>query len=322
MGLVDNHIRRVEASVAKFDSGNLRKIARVMVTDGELHEPERVLLNVAEMDWGQLIEDFGKKNQSFSTAPFDPQGFRFRLFPGGVTVWSGYPGAGKTTLLRQLVCHLLKAGEHVFVASLEEDPQDVLVRLIQTAVGSEFPSRNHAEFFGCYYDKRLKVWGVIGIAKHRQIVGAIQNLAKEGVTHAVIDSLMCLDIDNDDYERQRQFANLLAATARANKIHIHLVAHPRKTISTNQEPDLNDVAGAREIAGIADNVVFVRRGERADDSGPIVPMRIAVKKQRHGSGMLGDIVGYFRRDLRQFTQHDFSPATRYMPDVAYECSNG
>lgn len=316
MGLVDQHIARVEASVAKFDGGRLRKLAETMVREGDMKEPERVLLNLDGMDWGQLIDDYAARADHYSTAPFDDGG-KFRLYPGGVTIWSGYPGAGKTTLLRQLVCHLLRDGHGVFFASLEEDPQDVLVRLVQSAAGTTSPTRTHGEWFGRTYGGKLRVWGVIGIAKHRKIIGAVQQLAAQGMTHAFVDSLMCLDIDNDDYEGQRQFANLLAATARAHKIHIHLVAHPRKAISSTQEPDLNDVAGAREIAGIADNVIFVRRGVRDDDGGVRVPMRIAIKKQRHGTGMLCEIVGDFHRDYRQFHIGDRIGPIRYLPDAAY-----
>jgi RecA-family ATPase len=317
MGLVDSHIARVEASVAKFDAGRLRKLAETMVREGDMQEPERLLLDLDGMNWGQLIEDYRSRVDNYCTAPFDPEGAKFRLYPGGVTIWSGYPGAGKTTLLRQLVCHLMRDGHGVFFASLEEDPQDVLVRLVQTAAGLLLPTREQGEAFGKTYGSKIRVWGVIGIAKHRKIIGAIQQLAAQGMTHAFIDSLMCLDINNDDYEGQRQFANLLAATARAQKIHIHLVAHPRKAISSTQEPDLNDVAGAREIAGIADNVVFIRRGSRDDDQGVRVPMRVAIKKQRHGTGMLCEIEGDFHRDYRQFHIGERVGPIRYLPEEAY-----
>jgi hypothetical protein len=300
MSATRDHLTKIEASIAKFDGGRLRKLAETMVRDGDCKEPERLLLDLDGMNWGQLIEDYQTRADDYSTVPFDPEGNKFRVYPGGVTIWSGYPGAGKTTLLRQCVCHFLRSGQGVFFASLEEDPQDVLVRLVQTSVGTTLPTREDGEAFGRKFGGLVRVWGVIGIAKHRKIIGAVQQLAAQGMKHAFIDSLMCLDIDNDDYEGQRQFANLLAATARAHKIHIHLVAHPRKAISSTQEPDLNDVAGAREIAGIADNVVFVRRGERDDDGGVRVPMRIAIKKQRHGTGMLCEITGDFHRDYRQF----------------------
>lgn len=321
MGIADDTARRLEAvdaAASKFDGGRLRNLAGMMVTNREpAPAPERVLLDVAAMNWGELLAAYGAKARNFSTTPFDHEGRKFRLFPGGVTIWSGYPGAGKTTLLRQLVCHLLNGGQGVFFASLEEDPQDLLVRLVQVAAGTETPTADQAEWFGFAYGERLKVWGVIGIAKHKQIVAAIQRLAGEGIKHAVIDSLMCLDIDNDDFEAQRQFANLLAATARAHKIHVHLVAHPRKAISTDQAPDLNDVAGARELSGIADNVVFVRRKSGGDDGSNAVPMRVVIRKQRHGTGFLGDIDGVFRRDLRQIHLDEWGQAIRYLPPEAY-----
>ena len=50
-------------------------------------------------------------------------------------MWSGYPGAGKTTVLRQMACQLAAEGEKVFFASLEEDPEDLMIRLCQVAYG-------------------------------------------------------------------------------------------------------------------------------------------------------------------------------------------
>jgi len=130
---------------------------------------------------------------------------------------------------------------------------------------------------------------------------------------------MCMDIANDDFEAQRKFANLTAATARAANLHIHLVAHPRKLISADQEPDLNDVAGARELGGVADNVIFVKRAKAEGPLNPSVTgMVVAVKKQRHGSGELGNIAGWYHRPFKQFHLEQFpqGPA-RYLPEDAY-----
>jgi len=283
-------------------------------------EPDDALVDLAELDGAQLLREHAERHARFGTTPFDPAGEQFRMYPGGVTIWSGFPGAGKTTLLRQLICHLLRKGSSVFLASLEENPQDVLVRLAATAAGAELPNHHQMQWFIDAYGSRFRLWGKIGIAQHAKILAVARKLAEEfSIRHVVIDSLMCLDIANDDFEAQRRFANLVAATARSANIHLHLVAHPRKLVSADQEPDINDVAGAREIGGIADNVVFVRRAkERSDPNSNVTPMCIAIKKQRHGNGILTDISGWYHRGYKQFHTEQFpTQPTRYLPEDAY-----
>lgn len=284
-------------------------------------DPEEVLLNVAGLNGSQLLAEHRERFSRYGTAPFDPEGDKIRFYPGGVTIWSGFPGAGKTTLLRQLAVHCLKRGSSVFFASLEEDPRAVLINLVATAAGTASPTAEQTQCFIDEYGERFRLWGVIGIAQHRQLLAVIRKLAEQGVRHAIVDSLMCLDVANDDFESQRKFANLVAATARAANIHVHLVAHPRKLVSTDQDPDINDVAGAREIGGIADNVLFVRRSttETVNPNANATPMSIAVRKQRHFNGMLGNIVGWFHRDFKQFSEDQFPTGpTRYLPDRVYQ----
>lgn len=312
-----------DVAIARLDAFRAKRVGQMLVTGAEPEfdaDPDEVLLKVADLDGKQLLEEFQQRHARYGTTPFDTTGDRLRLYPGGVTIWSGFPGAGKTTLLRQLACHCLARGSSVFFASLEEDPRNVLVSLAAVGAGREMPNPHQMQWFIDEYGQRFRLWGVIGIAQHRRLLAVVRKLAEQGVRHAIIDSLMCLDIANDDFEAQRRFANLVAATARAANIHIHLVCHPRKLISADQEPDINDVAGARELGGIADNVVFVRRStqEAADPLAPATPMCIAIRKQRHGTGALGNITGWFHRGWRQFSPDQFpSGPTRYLPEDAY-----
>lgn len=300
-----------------------RAVGQMLVTEAEIDSanPERVLVDVQALDGRELLDAYRKRHSQYGTAPFDPEGKLLRFYPGGVTIWSGFPGTGKSSLLRQTVCHFLARGSYVFVASLEEDPSDVLVRMAATASACIEPTAHQLQYFIDIYGARFRLWGRIGIAEHRQLLGTVTMLAKQGMRHAVIDSLMCLDVANDDFEGQRKFANLLSATARAAKIHVHLVAHPRKLQSSDQEPDLNDVAGAREIGGIADNVLFVRRS-KSSDYGPTSPatgMSISIRKQRHFSGALADIAGWHQRASRHFTVEQFPAAPiRYLPQEAFQ----
>jgi twinkle protein len=282
-------------------------------------EPERKLVDLGSQNVRQIHDAWLRKQRDFSTTPFDPEGAHLKLFPGGVTIWSGFPGAGKTSLLRQLVCHQLNGGQSVFVASLEEDPTDMFVRLAATAAGKIDPTESDLEWFIFSFVERLKLWGMIGLTRHLEILALIRVLAKRGCRHSVIDSLMCLDIDSRDWEAQRQFAIALTTTARTSGCHIHLVAHPKKPMGPDQEPDLNDVAGSADLGRLVDNIVFVRRAKNeALLATDVTPMSISIRKQRHGSGACGDVSGWFHRGFRQYVREQSTrSATRYLPDEAY-----
>ena len=282
-------------------------------------EPAKELFSIGEINVKELRQEYIRRQQNYDTTPFDPEGKTLRLFPSGVTIWSGFPGTGKTTLLRQLVCHLMHKSNGVFLASLEEEPMDVFYRLACVALGTNDPSEDGLQWcVDCWCD-RLRLWGGSGIGRSAQLLAAIRVFAREGVRHAVIDSLMCLDVHNGDWEGQRQFANAMRHTARTSGVHIHLVAHPRKLVSADQEPDLNDVAGAREIGGLADNILFVRRNPSAEiPSGIATPMRVKVAKQRYFNGAQGDISGWFNRNAKQFKVDQFDDSvTPYLPLEAY-----
>jgi twinkle protein len=318
MGLAENRM-----SIAKIDAARARKLGQMLVTGAEeYHEPRQVLYDLAGKNAAEILAEYTKSREGYCTSPFDPEGHKLRFFRKGYTIWSGYPGAGKTTALRHLVCHLLGQKQKVFVASMEEHPTDVIVQLAGTCFGREVPTIEQLQWFIDFYSHDLKIWGIVGAAKHKELLGTAQALAKEGITHVVADSLMCLDINSQDFEGHRLFANCLNSVSIESNIHIHLVAHPRKAVSVDQEADLNDVAGGADFGRLAHNVCFVRKGKSQDgySSTPqCTPMQIAIRKQRYGSGFTGEITGWLNRPLRQFKldQFDNTP-TRYLPDAAYE----
>lgn len=310
-----------DEAIARIDVVRARRVAQMLApTEAPEfdHDPDE-LLDLGKLDGKQLLEEYEQEMACYATTPFDQHGERIRLYPCGVTIWSGFPGAGKTTILRQLICHLLQREQGVFSASLEEHPKHQLIRLAATAAGTERPNAHQVQWFIDAYGDKLRIWSKVGIAKHRSLLAVIRKLATQGVTHAFIDSLMKLDIPTQDWEGQRNFANLVSATAQSTRCHIHLVAHPKKPPMKDEEPDTNDVGGARELAGIADNVLFIRRKRDGEDPlAPAVGMKISIAKQRHGSGALGGVVGWFHRPFRQFSLDQFpSRGVRYLPDDAY-----
>jgi len=311
-----------DQAIARIDVQRARRVAQMLAPADAPefdHDPDE-LLDLGKLDGRQLLEEYEQEMSCYATTPFDDHGERLRLYPCGVTLWSGFPGAGKTTMLRQLICHLLQRDHGVFSASLEEHPKHQLVRLAATAAGTEKPNAHQVQWFIDAYGAKLRIWAKVGLAKHRSLLAVIRKLAAEGTGHVFIDSLMKLDIPTQDWEAQRNFANLIASTAQQTRCHIHLVAHPKKPPLKDEEPDTNDVGGARELAGIADNVLFIRRKrtEGEDPLAPAVGMKITIAKQRHGNGALGDIVGWFHRPLRQFSKDQFAGhGIRYLPADAF-----
>lgn len=282
-------------------------------------DPAAEVFSMAGSNVRNLLDDHRAKQANYTTAPFDPTGSTLRFFPGGFTIWSGNPGAGKTTLLRQLACHLMKspdnanpfAGHGVFVCSMEEMPQDVLIRHAQVACATENLSENMLQWCVDLWADKLKLWNYRPIeadCQYRKILAAIRLLARDqGVRHAVIDSLMCLDVSSNDYDAQRVFAGELARTCQSAGVHVHLVAHPRKPAKADQELDTADVAGSADLGRKADNVLFVKRShqEAGATFGHCTPMAVSIKKQRYGTGFVGDIGGWFHRGLRQFVPTQF-----------------
>jgi predicted ATP-dependent serine protease len=312
---------RSEDAIKKIDIARARRLGQ-MLAPGDAPDfdadPDEVLVDLGKLDGKGLLARYRERMSRYSTTPFDVNGAVMRFYPGGVSVWSGFPGIGKTTMLRQLICFLLQRDQKVFTASLEEHPEDQINRLIETAAGTWEPNAHQAQWFLDAFSERLRIWSRVGMTKHRQLLAVIRKLASEGVSHVFIDSLMKLDVSSQDFEAQRVFANLLDATAKQTGCHIHLVAHPKKPQASDQDPDMNDVAGAKEITGIADNVLFIRRRKTDHPSDTSSGVRIDLLKKRFGRGQASNVQGWFHQNLCQFSHEQFpGNPTRYLPADAY-----
>jgi predicted ATP-dependent serine protease len=278
-------------------------------------QPESVTIDLARVDIKQLRAGFEARQADYDTAPFDISGELVRFYCAAVTIWSGFPGAGKSTLLRQLVCHLLKAKRQVFIASLEENPADLLWRLVQTAAGTPQPTDHMAQWFLDLYGEQLRIWNVVGASNHLDVLAAITAI---GARHAIIDSLMALDVPAYDWEAQRLFAKRLVGCARMSGCHIHLVAHPRKPMAGDQLPDVHDVAGSADLGRLVDNVLFVRRRSDEPVAARSTRMQVLVRKQRHFTGACPVFDGWYHREYLQYHVEQWpAGATSYLCDHAY-----
>jgi energy-coupling factor transporter ATP-binding protein EcfA2 len=301
-----------------------RKTAGVYVTQaspGADDTPEKILFD-AKRDPKEMLDAYKERRAAFDTIPLDIEGATVRLFRGQWTIFSGYTGTGKTTYLRQLACHLIKAGRKIFVATLESDPEDYIIELASTAAGVEVVSEAQLRAFIDSYGAQLRIWGVIGVADHRKILATARDLAtKEGLDYAIIDSLMMLDIEEDDIDEQRKFAGLLTATSITTGVHIVLVAHPKRPMDPDAAPTVHNVSGSAKLVNLAFNVLFIRRGPPAPGQDKnITQMELHVLKQRT-RGLVGELKGYFYRHHNQFHLDSMAQSpTFYMAAENYPAS--
>lgn len=181
---------------------------------------------------------------------------QFRFRPAEVTLWVGISNHGKSSFLRFLFSVFLKADMASGICSLEV-PCDKTLRSIYLAYGaSTFSPSEWLDAVGeniVFFDK-------VGYAEEKELCEAIDYCARRyAIQHFMIDSLMRIAGLEEDYPRQGQFMNRMQEVAKKTGVHIHIVAHERKTSDDDGSPDPNGIKGSSLLRNNADNIFFIRR---------------------------------------------------------------
>lgn len=189
---------------------------------------------------------------------------RFR--PTEVTVWPGISGHGKSLITTQLAFHLALNKKRVAIVSLEMRPVTTLARMARMVSGGDKPTERWLGEFKAWANDKIFLMGVQGIIAPKRVLDFINYVAtRAGVTHVIVDNLTKIIRSEDDHNGQKSFVDDLCAIARDRRIHIHLVAHTRKTQSEYDMPDKFDVRGSSSIVDQVDNVIVVWRHKRKED---------------------------------------------------------
>lgn len=190
--------------------------------------------------------------------------FFFR--PQEYTCWTGINGHGKSLMLDQILLGLMQAGERVVVFSGEMPVDRHLKRMFKQATGQDRPTKEYIDAVGAWLRDRLWVFDLVGTAKLERLLEVFAYAARRyGATHFVIDSLMMIDVPADGpgaITRQNEAVQKICAFNKAHKVHVHLVAHPRKGKDETEAPGKMDVAGAGGIVNGADNVFSIWRAQK------------------------------------------------------------
>jgi twinkle protein len=160
------------------------------------------------------------------------------------------------------------------------------------------------------------MFNVLGQAKTDRMLEVFEYaVRRHGVSHVVIDSLMMIeDVPEEGrgaLEAQRQFMNKLAAFAKRNRVHVHLVAHPRKAEDERRAPGKQDVSGSGKITSLADNHLSVwARPAEEGDTGP--DSKLELNKQRNGDEQHRELWLWFDQRSKQHCNSSHRRARKFV----------
>lgn len=265
-----------------------------------------------------MIDNIGKPaaqaRRSFLPWPKTHKLFAFR--DGETTLWAGVSGHGKSELLGEVITSLIVQEETAAIASFEMKPQQTLERQLRQFIGlgdaqlSDQTRREYYEQFKALTDARLWLYDHQGICPTKRAIAFTRYCFKAlKLKHVVLDSLMKMVRDEDDYNAQKNLVDELTSIARDYDGHVHLVHHIKKLEKETDQPDRNSIKGSGSILDQVDNILMPWRNKQkeldlaankpVDDSTP--DTIIFVRKQRNGTGWEGPIRLYHCNDTKQFT---------------------
>lgn len=232
---------------------------------------------------------------------------KWRIRPGELTVWSGYNGHRKSMVSGYVLLDLMKQGEKGCVLSFEMKPSKTLRRMASQAVGVKSPSTQYIDKFLDYLAGKLWIYDQQGSVTPERVYGVITYCAEQfGITQFIVDSMMKVIEDEDDYNAQKIFTGRLQNLARDLNIHVHLITHAKKTGDETKRPGKQDNRGSGTIVDQTDNFVTVFRLPelKEGDTGP--DHCLYVDKQRNAeNGWEGHLALWFDENCLQFHENSW-----------------
>jgi twinkle protein len=253
-----------------------------------------------------VYDQMHKTAQGFGfSLPWEKAASLVRFPPGKVTGWMGITHHGKTLMLKQLMQVAMRQGERVGIASFEETATELVADMVHQAAQSALPSREFVNAWAGWAKSRMVIYDQQAMVTPETIVGVANYCAATfGTTHFVIDSLMRLNLDGDDYDGQRKFFNLLGEAAKASKLHFHVVCHARKGSDDEKPLSIYDLKGSGDIINQVDKIIQVWRNKnKASPSDP--DGCLIVHKQRGTPNWLGQISLWHDNASKQFLGGQF-----------------
>jgi twinkle protein len=249
----------------------------------------------------------GPEHEEGLRLPWPKMNDKVLVRPGKLVVWAGWTHHGKTQMVKQA---MLSRDPAIRKAAYSVDGRGRCRRLERS--GCHGVRQHRAESrpvkrFIEFVTGNLWLYDQQGMVEPKKLQAIIRFAASElKVTQVVVDSLMMLAVDRDDYEAQARFVGELKTTAKDTGVTIHLVAHMRKRDGKGGDENpgtLHDISGGHEIASKADAVFIVWRDKKPGATPSCI---LKVDKQRGRVNWVGNVGLNYHATSRQFVE-DLQP---------------
>lgn len=240
--------------------------------------------------------------------------------PGELSIWTGKRGSGKSTILCQTLLDAIDQGQRVCAysgelaawrfkqwAALQAAGPGHVEHMEDPRSGKEYwqvlpdtmpeIDRWWKERF-MLYDNRVSA-----ASDENSILSVFEYAVRRyGCSIFLVDNLMTArfstSADRDFYRAQSNFTGRLVEFAKKYEVHVHLVAHPRKT---EKIMDADEVGGSVDITNRADNVFALDRldEDKAQEKGYDAVLSILKNRSFGESAKIGLC---FNPNCRRYTR--------------------
>lgn len=201
---------------------------------------------------------------------------------GCITIWTGLTNAGKTTVMTMVTKQTISQGEKVFYFNGEQTKDDfknnlykqtakqnsiIGKRYNKTAIVDYFVKDEEAQRLDTIYKESLFVYNNEMPRTIDFLLQAMDEVrVKYGVRVFMLDNFMQIETQSsDEYREQKDIMEKLRTFAVNKNVHIHLVAHPRKTDKFQTRLTIYDVLGSSNLVNKAYNVISIIRVDNLEE---------------------------------------------------------
>ena len=190
---------------------------------------------------------------------------------GEVSVWSGKNGSAKSTILNQIAINACNNGFKVLIYSGELTPQRLKNWTHLQCAGRQFTKATKYEnmfYVPSTIGDKIDIWlknklfvynNDYGNKVAQLLIDIEEHIKANEVDMIILDNVMSLDLEEysgDKYEQQKKTILSISEFAKNKNVHIHLVAHPRKSVMFLRK---EDISGTADLTNRVDNVFIVHR---------------------------------------------------------------